>query len=395
MNSEPRDVAHQGCSFFFIDSCKHYRGPIQLATMRMLYNEEIITRRTYVFAEQISKHREWVRIERLPALLEALHARVPEPRSENMTSQGCCELAPQDSGLFSEVERETAAARPPPPPPQIPFSTSSLDAPQACAPSVVMPRADVMITAEDLSAKAVGNLSDVLLVAKAAAASRIVSTNPERPLPWYKQMFTRKKCNSQMANQPQERTKWSLGQPLDELPLVNGVPEVLVNLRRVLFEQHGQLSEGIFRVSPAATDLSAHLALLEAGRFDELCDVDCVAHLIKRWFKVLPESIFQPQLTHIVDGMVQDGKQCAHVMRLMPEIHRRIIEWLLRLFTDICQHEMENRMTVTSLTIVFSPNLLDPPRSIDPMLVLELNKRVVYFLERLFNYWTENNCCLE
>jgi len=376
MNSEPRDVAHQGFSFFFIDSCKHYRGPIQLATMRMLYNEEIITRRTYVFAEQISKHREWVRIERLPALLEALRARVPEP-SKNMTSQGCCKLVPQDGSRFSEVGRETAAARPPLPPPQIPVSTSSLDAPQA---------------------KVVGNLSDVLLVAKATAASRIASTNPERPLPWYKQMF-RKKYNSQMAKQPkwtpQERTKWSLGQPLDELPLINGVPEVLVNLRRVLFEHHGQLSEGIFRVSPAATDLSAHLALLEAGRFDELCDVDCVAHLIKRWFKVLPESIFQPQLAHIVDGMLQDHTQCAHAMRLMPELHRRIIEWLLRLFTDICQHEMENRMTVTSLTIVFSPNLLDPPRSIDPMLVLELNKRVAYSLERLFGYWTENNCCLE
>ena len=42
------------------------------------------------------------------------------------------------------------------------------------------------------------------------------------------------------------------------------------------------------------------------------------------------------------------------------------------------------------MTIVFSPNLLDPPMTVDPMLALELNKRIVRFLERLFEYWNQN-----
>ena len=170
-----------------------------------------------------------------------------------------------------------------------------------------------------------------------------------------------------------------------------------------------------------------------------------MAQLIKLWFKELPESIFAPQLKPIVDGVPQDGEQCAQVVREMPEVHRRVVDWLLELFTDVCRHEADNRMTATvsppttrlrlpsrdarrlirdecaasmtaasppsvtsitsvtsvtlrclrrltvqSMTIVFSPNLLDPPMTVDPMLALELNKRIVRFLERLFEYWNQN-----
>ena len=40
-------------------------------------------------------------------------------------------------------------------------------------------------------------------------------------------------------------------------------------------------------------------------------------------------------------------------------------------------------MTRKSLSIVFAPNLVDPPPGMPPMLALELNHRVVAFLERL------------
>jgi len=168
------------------------------------------------------------------------------------------------------------------------------------------------------------------------------------------------------------------------------VPEVLTELRRVLWERRGQLSEGIFRVSPAANQLKLARQLAESGQFDEINDVDCVAQLIKLWFKELPESIFEPQLKPIVDSVPLSGEQCAQLVLQMPEVNRRVIDWLLRLFCEICRHEEENRMTATSLTIVFAPNLLNPPPTVDPMLALELNKRMVRFLEKLFDYWNQH-----
>lgn len=51
---------------------QNYRGPIPLATLHMLFAEHVISARTYVFAEHLSHEREWVRIERVPTLLDAL-----------------------------------------------------------------------------------------------------------------------------------------------------------------------------------------------------------------------------------------------------------------------------------------------------------------------------------
>jgi hypothetical protein len=217
-----------------------------------------------------------------------------------------------------------------------------------------------------------------------------------RPSPWYRRILGggRRTQKSEPGKDAtlirQQPAKFAFGQPLHTCPLVDGVPQVLTELRRVLWERRGQLSEGIFRVSAAASELQEARQLAEAGQFDALQDVDCVAQLIKLWFKELPQSILEPQLKPIVDGVPQDGEQCAQVVQQMPELNLCVIDWLLRLFCDICRHEAENRMTAMSLTIVFAPNLFDPPLTVDPMLALELNKRVVRFLERLFDYWNQH-----
>ena len=61
--------------------------------------------------------------------------------------------------------------------------------------------------------------------------------------------------------------------------------------------------------------------------------------------------------------------------------------WLLELIYDVCRHEDQNSMTPQAMTIVFAPNLVSPPDSMDPMLCLQLNKRVVQFAEKLFDFW--------
>ena len=62
------------------------------------------------------------------------------------------------------------------------------------------------------------------------------------------------------------------------------------------------------------------------------------------------------------------------------------MRWLLQLFKDVAGHESENRMTIKSMSVVFAPNLVDPPLTMPPMLALELNGRIVTFLERLHEH---------
>ena len=97
----------------------------------------------------------------------------------------------------------------------------------------------------------------------------------------------------------------------------------------------------------------------------------------------LPESIFAPRLELIVDGPPEESVRCAALVDELPEPQRNTVRWLLRLFHDVASHEGENRMTIKSLIVVFAPNLVDPPPTMPPMLALELNGRVVTYLERL------------
>ena len=97
-------------------------------------------------------------------------------------------------------------------------------------------------------------------------------------------------------------------------------------------------------------------------------------------------GLFMPNLEPIVDGPPEDGARCADIVNDLPEPHRATVQWLVRLCRDVAQHEGQNRMTIKSLSVVFAPNLVDPPPTMPPMLALELNGRVVNFLERLHEH---------
>ena len=71
------------------------------------------------------------------------------------------------------------------------------------------------------------------------------------------------------------------------------------------------------------------------------------------------------------------------MLRSLPRPQRPIVDWLLQLLADIAHFEATNRMTFKSLVTVFAPNLVDPPQSVPPLLALEVNRRVVTFVERL------------
>ena len=54
-----------------------YRGPISKRTLHYLFNTQAISRNTYVFTEDLTETRQWIRIRKLPALLDELQQPLP------------------------------------------------------------------------------------------------------------------------------------------------------------------------------------------------------------------------------------------------------------------------------------------------------------------------------
>ena len=215
----------------------------------------------------------------------------------------------------------------------------------------------------------------------------------------------------------------AFGQPLLSYPLdAHGVPTVLGQLRALLFGMRGESVEGlvrsrspvptapsghavpcsgcttelaarrvraraagIFRVSPGAAAKKLARQHVEGGQLPKIKEAECLAHLLKLWFRELPESVLAPCLQPVVDGPPRDAAGCAALVEALPEPHRATMRWLVRLLRDVAAHEEVNRMTPKSLSVVFAPNLVDAPLSMPPMLVLDLSHRVVAFLERLMD----------
>lgn len=105
----------------------------------------------------------------------------------------------------------------------------------------------------------------------------------------------------------------------------------------------------------------------------------------------LPESIFAPCLEQVVDGPPDAAAACARLIQSMPEPHNATVRWLLQLCFDVVRHESDNRMNLKALITVFSPNLVDPPLTMPPLLALEVNRRVALFVERLLEEASAGN----
>ena len=78
--------------------------------------------------------------------------------------------------------------------------------------------------------------------------------------------------------------------------------------------------------------------------------MESVAHLVKLWFRELPESVFAPELEGIVDGLCHTPEQCTALCAKLPEANQKSIDWLLGLIVDVCRHESDNRMTAQGVS---------------------------------------------
>ena len=343
-------------------SVQAYRGPVTKETLHFLYSTKAITPNTYAFSEEHSANRAWTRIRKMPELSEELERPLPsQAPAQSKEVEGSLSRVdgnrnPAASGSGSTNGAQAAASAPAAP------LGGGLAPLAADSPMVATPRAEVQMAPQSMQAQEGVKLSH-LFTGRSPAAAKPKGGG-----------FFKKKPG-----------KWHFGQPIGGLALdADGVPEALALLRQTLWGSNGHVIEGIFRVSPASSQLKATRSFFESGKHKEIRDMESVAHLVKLWFRELPQSIFAPELGGIVDGTLQTGEQCAELCSRLPEPNRTVVRWLLDLIVDLCRHESDNRMTAQGLCIVFAPNLVNPPDSMDLMLQVELNKRVKEFLELLF-----------
>uniref|UniRef100_A0A7S4F5H1 Rho-GAP domain-containing protein n=1 Tax=Chrysotila carterae TaxID=13221 RepID=A0A7S4F5H1_CHRCT len=381
--------------WYFIDENRAYRGPVSKQTLHYLFSTHAISRNTYVFTEQLTESREWIRIRKLPHLLEELQKPlradgVPVAQSAPPNMDPNAQRAGADaaaaggggahgapSGRQAEAQSGasgTAAARA--------AAQLSMDraAPLAAdSPMVATHRVELNMAPANLQAFAAnsGGSSKKL-------SELISSTSPSAKRKDKGPGFSFK---NMILRQP----KYKFGLPLHEVRFgEDGVPEILTSLRNLLWEQKGHLIEGIFRVPPSASALKLARQNAENGSLEKITDMESVAQLIKLWFRELPDSIFGDCLPEIVDGPPREPVACAKIVQRLPDANRKTIYWLLQLITDICRYESDNRMTAQSMTIVLAPNLLLAPPTLGPLEALELNTRVVQFTELLFQHWNSS-----
>jgi hypothetical protein len=117
----------------------------------MLFAERVISARTYVFAEHLSSAREWVRIERVPTLLEAL-SQPFQPGEEHATGAGVSSSLSGAPSAGQPMATAPAASSSAPAPAQGPLLDEH--APKAVhAPCVATPRVDVTLLPANVSVR--------------------------------------------------------------------------------------------------------------------------------------------------------------------------------------------------------------------------------------------------
>ena len=147
------------------------------------------------------------------------------------------------------------------------------------------------------------------------------------------------------------------------------LPCVFVTLRRLVVDNGGLRSEGIFRLSGNLAEVDRLKAALNKGAFDVQYrgDPNAPACALKQWIGELSPPLLDDNMANQVMAPYRaDSKVSAARLReelaVLPDVNRRLLEALLDLMRDVLSHAQDNRMTPASLSIVLSPNVFGVSR---------------------------------
>ncbi|MDP2436429.1 MAG: Rho GTPase-activating protein, partial [archaeon] len=174
-----------------------------------------------------------------------------------------------------------------------------------------------------------------------------------------------------------------------ELPhdLDNGlhVPTVLITMRQYLVSSEGLRSEGIFRLAPDEAEALTIKAQLNKSEFTRCADVNCIANLIKVWFRELPVQLLN-SLPSSSFNHAETDEDCLALYQSLKEPNKTLFRWLIRLMAQTTQLEQVNKMGPRNLAIVIAPNLFTSMEEMSPLESLGLSQNVVNFVRILLDH---------
>jgi len=156
------------------------------------------------------------------------------------------------------------------------------------------------------------------------------------------------------------------------------IPKVLYTLKNFLIKHDGLKSEGVFRLAPDENETLIVKAQLNKGEFTACEDINCVANLLKVWFRELPTQLLMTLDTEMLLN-TETTEECLHVFSTLEEPNHTLMEWLLDLMAQTAAYQDINKMGPRNLAIVIAPNLftsIDP----NPLQALTFSQKVVNFV---------------
>lgn len=159
----------------------------------------------------------------------------------------------------------------------------------------------------------------------------------------------------------------------------NSVPTILLMMQKRLYEDGGLQAEGIFRINAENSQEEWVRRHLNQGVIPLQIDVQCLAGLIKAWFRELPTGVLDTiRPEQVMHCNTED--ECTELVLSLPQTEAALLDWAINLMADVVENEHLNKMNARNIAMVFAPNMT---QMLDPLTALIHAVQVMNFLKTL------------
>ncbi|KAI4494047.1 hypothetical protein M0802_009314 [Mischocyttarus mexicanus] len=171
------------------------------------------------------------------------------------------------------------------------------------------------------------------------------------------------------------------------------LPWIQTTLTRQVLVRGGTLTEGIFRVSADADEVSALKACLDKFEDGAILaasqDAHAPASLLKLWVRelyepLIPDSFYTECVSMRHDDAQVSATSVAAIVDRLPDLNRRVLCDLIRFLQIFARPEVvvRTKMDANNLAMVMAPNILRCT-SQDPRVILENARKEMAFVRTL------------
>ena len=166
------------------------------------------------------------------------------------------------------------------------------------------------------------------------------------------------------------------------------VPLVLVNLHQYLIDHRAFEQVGIFRLAGNEVEMAESRRMVNQDRVNSCKDSNCIATLIKVWFRKLPKLLFEDVDAEVVLSC-KTTEDAIAIYETLPTFYAGILLWLLDVLCEVVRLWDMNKMDAQNCAIVMGPNLFFTDQSSNPMQALMVSQKSVVVLKLLIEWRLE------